>query len=140
MTGAGRRLHWVIALSATGLSTPEVYARLDELRAGDPVSEPAIDPRLLTVLERGLVGALGLLVDNDLQAAALDLRPALWPVLSAGREAGARAALVSGAGPTLVFLVDPRTAAAVARAVARQPAVADVRHLTGPAPGAGVVG
>ncbi len=47
-----------------------------------------------------LAGALG----NDLQAAALSLRPQLADVLKAGRAAGALAGIVSGSGPTCVFL------------------------------------
>jgi 4-diphosphocytidyl-2-C-methyl-D-erythritol kinase len=136
---APRSLHWLVARSATGLSTPAVYAVLDGLRAHSVVPDPSIDQRLVTVLERGLVGALGLLVDNDLEAAVLELRPALRPVLAAGREAGARAALVSGSGPTLAFLVDARSAATVARTLVRQPAVAGLHRVTGPAPGAAVV-
>ncbi len=132
-------LHWVVARSSTGLSTPAVYAALDGLRADVGAVDPRIDPRLVRVLERGLVGALGLLADNDLEPAVLRLRPALRQTLDAGRRAGAIAAMVSGSGPTLVFLVDLRRAATVARAVARGPEVADVRHATGPAPGAGLV-
>lgn len=129
-------LHWVVAWSDTGLSTPAVFGVLDRLRAERPVPPPQIDPRLVTALERGLVGAVGMLVDNDLEEAALDLRPALATTLAAGRRAGARAGLVSGSGPTLAFLVDAHSAARVARAVAREPGVAGVRHVTGPAPGA----
>lgn len=134
------RLHWVLAQAETGLSTPAVYTVLDGLRAHRQVPDPGIDPRLLEVLERGLVGALGLLVDNDLEPAVVELRPGLLRTLAAGRSAGARAGLVCGSGPSLVFLVDPRSAAPVARALAVQPDVAGVRHLTGPAPGAELVG
>lgn len=132
-------LHWVLAWSDTGLSTPSVFGALDRLRAGRPVPPPQIDQRLVTALERGLVGAVGMLVDNDLEEAALDLRPELATTLAAGRQAGARVGLVSGSGPTLVFLVDAQRASRVARAVAREPGVAGVRHVTGPAPGAALV-
>ena len=137
-------LHWVLAWSDTGLSTPSVFSVLDRLRAERAVTPPQIDPpqidpRLVTALERGLVGAVGMLVDNDLEEAALELRPMLATPLAAGRQAGARAGLVSGSGPTLVFLVDAQRAARVARAVAREPGVAGVRHVTGPAPGAALV-
>ena len=147
-TGRGERiepvsaphpLHWIVARSTAGLSTPEVYAALDRLRADAEVAGPRIDARLVGVLERGLVGALGLLADNDLEPAVLALRPELRQSLDGGRRAGALAAMVSGSGPSLVFLVDPRRAATVAREVARRPGVADVRHAIGPAPGAGLV-
>ncbi len=140
VTMGPRRLHWVLALAATGLSTPAVYQALDDLRADRPVRDPVTDPRLVTALERGLVGALGMLVDNDLQDAVFALRPALRQTLAAGLEAGARGGLVSGSGPTLAFLVDPRRSAPVVRVLARQPGVADVRQVTGPVPGAALVG
>ena len=140
LTTAPRRLHWVLALSATGLSTPAVYQTLDDLRGDRLVRDPVTDPRLVTALERGLVGALGMLVDNDLQDAVFALRPSLRQTLAMGLDAGARAGLVSGSGPTLVFLVEPRRSATVARALARQPGVAGARQVRGPAPGAALVG
>ena len=135
-----RTYSWVLARSATGLSTPAVYAAFDGLRAGRAAREPAVDPRLVTALEQGRVEALGTLLDNDLQEAVLELRPPLRHTLAAGLDAGARAGQVSGSGPTLMFFVDPGRSAAVCRALARQPDVAGVHLVTGPAPGACVAG
>ncbi|MFV2017538.1 4-(cytidine 5'-diphospho)-2-C-methyl-D-erythritol kinase [Micromonospora sp. LOL_023] len=111
--------HWVVAVADGGLSTPQVYAELDRLRAAG-AAPPPVGPadELLTALRQRdpqvLAGALG----NDLQPAALSLRPALTKVLDAGVAAGALAGLVSGSGPTCVFLTpDAGTAQAVAQAL-----------------------
>jgi 4-diphosphocytidyl-2-C-methyl-D-erythritol kinase len=52
------------------------------------------------------------LLRNDLQAAALDLRPSLRVTLDAGLAAGALGGIVSGSGPTCVFLGRDRAHAA----------------------------
>ena len=57
-------------------------------------------PRCASGTRRCWPSALG----NDLQAAALSLRPELRETLDAGCAAGALAGLVSGSGPTCVFL------------------------------------
>ncbi|MGH8827589.1 MAG: 4-(cytidine 5'-diphospho)-2-C-methyl-D-erythritol kinase, partial [Jiangellaceae bacterium] len=46
-------LHWVVAVASGGLSTPEVYRRLDTLRAGVAVPEPAIDAGVVARLRSG---------------------------------------------------------------------------------------
>lgn len=95
--------HWVIATSQAGLSTPAVYAKLDEIRPD--AEEPRIPEDLMTALRTNDARALGLALHNDLQAAAIVLKPSLQRTLEAGIEAGALGALVSGSGPTVVFLV-----------------------------------
>ncbi|QBR94391.1 4-(cytidine 5'-diphospho)-2-C-methyl-D-erythritol kinase [Nocardioides euryhalodurans] len=94
---------WVVVPSGTGLSTPEVYARFDALRP-DAAAEPASPDRLLAALASGEPAALAAALRNDLEPAALDLRPELRDVLEAGEAAGALRGLVSGSGPTCVFL------------------------------------
>jgi 4-diphosphocytidyl-2-C-methyl-D-erythritol kinase len=112
----GAAWHWVVALADDGLSTPEVYRELDRLRAvgAAPDPLPAPDPLLAALRQRDpvvLAAALG----NDLAPAALSLRPTLAEVLRAGESAGALAGLVSGSGPTCVFLTrDPDHAEQVA--------------------------
>lgn len=106
-------LHWVLVASSIGLSTPGVYRRLDELRAGRNIPEPAAaDPRVLEAVRSGNAAALAGVIHNDLQAAALSLAPQLAPVLDRGRELGALAGIVSGSGPTLAFLAGGAAAAA----------------------------
>ncbi|MFW5416246.1 4-(cytidine 5'-diphospho)-2-C-methyl-D-erythritol kinase [Nocardiopsis sp. CNT-189] len=110
------RFHWVFALSGEGLSTPAVFAEYDRLRPDAP--EPQGDPALTAALAAGDARALAAALGNDLQAAALSLRPDLSRVLDAGLAAGALAGLVSGSGPTCAFLAgSAEEAAAVARAL-----------------------
>ncbi|GAA2641161.1 4-(cytidine 5'-diphospho)-2-C-methyl-D-erythritol kinase [Paractinoplanes durhamensis] len=97
--------HWVVAVADGGLSTPEVYAKLDALRESPfpPKAVPGADD-LMSALRQRDPAVLGAALANDLQPAAIALRPELSGVLEAGQEAGALAALVSGSGPTCVFL------------------------------------
>ena len=133
--------HWVFALADEGLSTPAVFQRFDEL-AGS--GEPAVRdvPEALTAAlragdARGLAGSL----HNDLQAAALDLRPELAEVIAVAEEAGALRAIVSGSGPTIAALVeDPGSAQRVSRALKASGQVADVLRADAPVAGARVVG
>jgi 4-diphosphocytidyl-2-C-methyl-D-erythritol kinase len=50
---------------------------------------------------------------NDLQAAAVDVRPDLAATLGAGADAGALGGIVSGSGPTCVFIADDEAHAEV---------------------------
>ena len=107
---ARARFDWVIVLDDGGLSTPEVYARLDEIRErsapdiAPPARAPEVDPGVLQALRSGDPVALAEHLRNDLQVAALSLDPALRDVLETGEQAGALGALVSGSGPTVAFL------------------------------------
>ncbi|MBV2362010.1 4-(cytidine 5'-diphospho)-2-C-methyl-D-erythritol kinase [Streptomonospora sp. NEAU-YY374] len=110
------RYHWVFALAEGGLSTPEVFAAYDRLRPEAPA--PAGDPELMAALAAGDARRLGAALSNDLQPAALELRPELGAVLECGRAAGALGAFVSGSGPTCAFLAASADhAAAVAGAL-----------------------
>jgi 4-diphosphocytidyl-2-C-methyl-D-erythritol kinase len=59
----------------------------------------------MSALRSADVRALGRALENDLQAPAIALKPSLQRTLDAGIDAGALGALVSGSGPTCVFLV-----------------------------------
>jgi 4-diphosphocytidyl-2-C-methyl-D-erythritol kinase len=137
----GGAWHWVVALSDHGLSTPDVYRELDRQRAigTAPAPAPAPDALLAALRQRDpsvLAGALG----NDLAPAALALRPALSEVLAAGSAAGALAGLVSGSGPTCVFLSrDAAHADEVAGALAASDVCRLVHTAYGPVAGARVV-
>src|SRR5690606_5314254 len=104
-----------------GLSTPKVYGELDRLReAGDPPRVGAPEA-LLEALASGDPHRLAPLLGNDLQAAAISLRPGPRRTLRAGVTAGALARVVPGPGPTCAFrcsVADPalRVAAVVAGA------------------------
>ncbi|MCU4672380.1 4-(cytidine 5'-diphospho)-2-C-methyl-D-erythritol kinase [Microbacterium fluvii] len=102
------RFDWVIVTSEHGLSTPEVYRHLDDLRArtdiGPAPEVPTVDAGVLHALRAGDPVALAEYVRNDLQAAALSLRPDLREPLEAAESSGALAGIVSGSGPTLALL------------------------------------
>jgi len=109
-------LNWVLVTSLDGLSTPAVYSRLDELRAErgiDPtnVPQPAVPIELVEALVEGDPTKLAPLLKNDLQEAAIDLKPQLAEVIAAGVAAGALTGIVSGSGPTIVFLADSEESA-----------------------------
>lgn len=139
---AGGRLDWVVVVSAEGLSTPIVYGELDRLRAAvdiaPPSGEPAVDPAVLRALRAGDAEALAPALRNDLQRAALSLRPELAALLDEGLAAGALAALVSGSGPTLALLAaGDRAADGVERTLAARGHAC--RRAHGPVRGAHVV-
>ncbi|MFS0692264.1 4-(cytidine 5'-diphospho)-2-C-methyl-D-erythritol kinase [Streptomyces nitrosporeus] len=135
----GGTFHWVFAVADGGLSTPAVYGEFDRLTAGTEVPEPAASPALLDALRKGDAAALADTLSNDLQAAALSLRPSLAGTLEAGTAAGALAALVSGSGPTTAFLAaDEESARKVADALAASGTCRSTRVAVSPAPGATV--
>lgn len=132
--------HWVVALADGGLSTPQVYGELDRLRAEDAAPEPLGEPSaLLTALRQRDPEVLGAALGNDLAPAALSLRPDLADVLAAGRAAGALAGLVSGSGPTCVFLArHAEHAEAVAAGLTGAEVCRAAYPTHGPVPGARV--
>ena len=95
---------------------------------------------MLTALRGGDVEALAAALDNDLQEAAFSLRPELAAVRDAGLMLGAAGGLVSGSGPTIVFLAQDRhSACALAAALVNSGAATRVHTARGPVPGAHVV-
>ncbi|SDB79899.1 4-diphosphocytidyl-2-C-methyl-D-erythritol kinase [Raineyella antarctica] len=96
--------HWVLVTSGTGLSTPAVFRRFDELHPPQDVADPQIPDGLLEALQAGDPVALAATLRNDLAEPALDLRPDLGATLGAGTELGALGGLLSGSGPTCAFL------------------------------------
>ena len=131
----GGSFHWVFVTAQEGLPTPAVYRECDRLRRAEPefVAEPVADSALLAALRAGDASALAasLPQSNDLQRAALSLRPELGDTLSAGLSAGALAGLVSGSGPTVAFLVpDGSAASRLAETIPH------AHPATSPAPGA----
>lgn len=140
---SGGEFHWVLAPAAGGLSTPAVYAELDRLRDRGhppPAREPTLDA-VLAALRAGDAARLGLALRNDLQPAALNLRPALRRTLASGLELGALGAVVSGSGPTCAFLVNSaEEGIAFAAALAAEGVCRGVRRAVGPVTGARPVG
>lgn len=96
-----------------GLSAAEVYAEADRLGLGRGASElEELEVRL-----RGVAGDGASPLDypelliNDLQAAAVSLRPEIGAALAALEAAGAFASFVTGSGPTAVGLFEDIVAA-----------------------------
>jgi 4-diphosphocytidyl-2-C-methyl-D-erythritol kinase len=132
--------HWVVALADTGLSTPDVYRELDRLRASAwPPTPLGNADELMSALRQRDPDVLGAALANDLQPAAISLRPALADVLKAGYDVGAVAGIVSGSGPTCVFLAaDAGHAASVAAGLQDSGVCREARTARGPMPGARV--
>ncbi len=132
---------WVLALPRNGLSTPEVFDRFDKMGLGT-TDRPGNAPEELTAaLRTGDVAALAATLCNDLQEAALSLRPELAEVIAIAEQAGALRAIVSGSGPTVAALVpEATTGARVARALKGSGLVADAVRVDAPVAGARVVG
>ena len=138
------RYHWVLAFADGALSTPEVYGTLDRLRAAHgpagKAAEPELSTELMAALRAGDLERLGRSLSNDLQAPAISLFPALRKTLDVGRESGALGALVSGSGPTCLFLArDARHATDVAVALSGAGVCRTVTRASGPVPGATVI-
>jgi 4-diphosphocytidyl-2-C-methyl-D-erythritol kinase len=101
---------WVVVPAVVGLSTPEVYAHFDELSPEAPASVTVPDELTAALLDpdnRVLAEAL----HNDLEPVAIDLRPELGELIEAGERAGALRGIVSGSGPTCLFLCSDRSSA-----------------------------
>ncbi len=137
----GNAWHWVVGIADGELPTPLVYREIDRLRAtaAAPRRLDSPDPLLAALRQRDpvvLAAALG----NDLQPAAISLRPSLVTTLQVGQDAGALGGMVSGSGPTCVFLAeDAAHASEVAAALEQYGVCRAVRTAQGPVPGARVV-
>jgi 4-diphosphocytidyl-2C-methyl-D-erythritol kinase len=91
---------WVVVFSDEGLSTPSVYAAFDIGEYG--VADYGIDPARFEMLREARPGIMQVLVRNDLEDAAFDLRQDLERTAEEILECGADAVLLSGSGPTLL--------------------------------------
>jgi 4-diphosphocytidyl-2-C-methyl-D-erythritol kinase len=123
--GAGERIeplpepaeHAAVLLpGGGGLSTAAVFAEADRLGLGRGPEE--MDEIAARLREAAGAGASPLsypdLLVNDLEPAALSLRPDIGEALEALRVAGAPQAILSGSGPTAVGLFPDLAAAAAA--------------------------
>ena len=138
------RFDWVLVVSEEGMSTPVVYAELDEYRAGaaphippTPV-RPAVLPAVLQAIRQGDARMLAAASDNDLTPAVLRLRPSLDDLIDLGLREEAMTALVSGSGPTVAFLAEGEQSALELQ-VALSAAGYEALHVHGPVPGARVL-
>jgi 4-diphosphocytidyl-2-C-methyl-D-erythritol kinase len=131
---------WVFAFADGGLSTPDVYHELDRMRRGSVQPEPRVSDGLMSALRSGNAVTLGPALTNDLQRAAVSLRPGLAMTLDVGDEYGALGAVVSGSGPTCAFLArDDEHALDLAVALSASGTCRSVARAIGPVAGARVV-
>lgn len=134
------RFHWVFAFAETGLSTAEVYAEHDRLALETVGLEPEVSDLLMAALRAGDAVALGRSLANDLQRAAVSLRPRLRLTLDVGEEYGALGAIVSGSGPTCAFLArDDEHALDLAVALSAADVCRSVARADAPVHGARIV-
>ncbi len=151
------QFHWVFAFAEEGLPTPAVYAECDRLRRDVPADtntdtdtvqadpaqtwpEPTVDEPLMAALRSGDARALGRALTNDLQPAALALRPALARTLAAADRHGVLGSIVSGSGPTCAFLVSSvEDGLDLSVGLTAMGLCRDVKRAVGPVPGARVV-
>jgi 4-diphosphocytidyl-2-C-methyl-D-erythritol kinase len=116
----------VLIPAADGLGTAEVYAEADRLGLGRDAPEmDSLANRLRDATARGASPLSYLeLLENDLQPAALSLRPEIGEALDALEAVGAARALITGSGPT-TFGLFPDLAAAERAAAVLPPGRAD---------------
>ena len=111
--------------------------------AGGPAGLETADVVVAAVASatvRADVKALGAVLSNDLQQAALSLRPQLAQVLAVARAAGAAGVTVCGSGPTVAALAATDAQAGLIAQAWRDAGVVDATWLaTGPALGAHVL-
>lgn len=99
--------HWVVGTDHEPLPTAQVY------RAWDRHCRPSeVEPDAVLAALRGQdAEALGAALHNDLEPAAVRLRPRLAERRAALFEAGALGAVLAGSGPTMLALAEHRVAA-----------------------------
>jgi 4-diphosphocytidyl-2-C-methyl-D-erythritol kinase len=124
-----------------GLSTAAVFAEADRLGLGrDPAELEEIAPRLRAAAGSGAspLTYVDLLV-NDLESAAISLRPDIGEALDTLRATGAPAVFLSGSGPTAVALFPTLAEAdAAARTLSSNDAIVCAAGVPPHDPSAGV--
>jgi 4-diphosphocytidyl-2-C-methyl-D-erythritol kinase len=108
VTGTGERvervelpqMHVVLVPSALGLATGDVFKKADQMA----LPRETLDGSDLNALTSELPDVIAARLENDLQPAALALRPELAETVQALLGAGALGAQVSGSGPTVFGL------------------------------------
>ncbi len=105
----------VLVPQSRGLLTADVYAELDRLRdIGAVPVRATLDPEQLRQLAGAPAEQLAAGLENDLEHAALSLRPGLSGVLGALRETAPLGARITGSGPTAFGVYPDRPAAEAA--------------------------
>jgi 4-diphosphocytidyl-2-C-methyl-D-erythritol kinase len=132
VTGAGENVEpidlpdmaLVLVPAAEGLSTEDVYAEADRL----PSTRARLDREPLKKLARAPLATLARHMENDLEAAALSLRPELTRTRAQLEDAGAITARISGSGPTAFGIFATHAEAETAAALFSDAIVSRLRH------------
>lgn len=132
-------LHGVIVPASVTMTPEEVYELLDYLRGTESIEgreELGIDTELMQSLSRGDADVLSLMMHNDLQAPVLVLVPDVNSLLDIGMDEGALCGMVSGSGPSTVFMTrDAEEAVHLSGRIEERTGIAAI-PIYGPAPGA----
>lgn len=107
-TGRGEKLvsceplrfetHWVLAIANEGLSTPQVFAKFDEISQPNNFTDLSV--------ELGSIEELAKLMTNALEPAAVSLLPTVGQNLQLLEQLGSLKAMVTGSGPTVIGLFE----------------------------------
>ena len=114
----------VLVPDPEGLSTAAVYAEADRIHS----TRPELDPRAVRALAGAPLAVLARGLENDLEAAALSLRPGLARTLAALGEAGALAARITGSGPTAFGVFESAAEGGAAARLLSGALVTPLRH------------
>lgn len=139
---ARKPVHLVLVPADGGLSTPVVFQALDRLREDGVLRTPEaleVNQEVVRAVAEADPLALATAMDNDLQTPAVSLFPELSDVLDLGMDEGALRGMVSGSGPTLLFVArDGQQATRLASAVKERTGIEAI-PVHGPVPGAGLL-
>ena len=131
---------WVVVPSDDGLSTPAVYAEFDRLHPEVAAAAHVDDPdEVITALAEGDARVLATSLRNDLEAAAISLRPDLAERIALVQEHCEDTVMLSGSGPTVLGIAHSQEDALESRASLLESGLAVVHVATGPVAGAHVV-
>jgi len=124
---------WVVVPQRQGLSTPAVYRHFDDMVPD--AGAPASSDKVMAALDTGDPRELARALHNDLQRPVFDLRPDLRNLITLGESEGALRGMVSGSGPTCVFLCEDEFHADTVADGLRYTGHVTALIATGPAPG-----
>jgi 4-diphosphocytidyl-2-C-methyl-D-erythritol kinase len=131
---------WVVVPSDEGLSTPDVYREFDRLHPDIAAGAHVRDPRgLIAALKIGDADRVAASMRNDLEEAAISLRPELAERVDLVHAHRSNTVMLSGSGPTILGIAKTQEAALESRAALLEAGVPVVHVATGPVAGAHVV-
>lgn len=115
-------LHCVVAPIAISLRPSDVFSQMEHMRQNGTVRDreepPEVDIDMVQAMTRGDVENISLLMFNDLQSTVAGMVPGITDLLNVGMDAGGLCSIVSGTGPTPIFMAyDAEDAVQIAQRV-----------------------